>query len=215
MTNPSDSPDEPREPVPGVDFDPYRFGAPEHPIAPDWAPPGYVPPAPPPPPYNQYAPPPQYPPYGQPQVPPQNFGPQYPGQPGPQYPGHPGDYGYGGYPPPPGKQYPPPPYPPYPVRTGPTGKAITALVMGILSVLLFWTTFLDGVFIVLALVFGGIALHEGKSRPERTTSRFGIVAISCALVGIVAATIFTVWIFNEADKCNASYYGDSTSWFCD
>jgi hypothetical protein len=33
-------------------FDPYRFGAPEHPVPPEYAPPGYVPPpqAPPPPP---------------------------------------------------------------------------------------------------------------------------------------------------------------------
>lgn len=195
MTTPSDPADEPREPVPGVDFDPYRFGAPEHAVAPDWAPPGYQPPQPPPPQpgaYGQYGPPPQYP-YGQPQVPPPYPGPQYAPQ-----------------------QYPPPAYPPYPVSgRGPTGKSITALVMGVLSVLLFWTTFLDAVFIVLALVFGGIALHEGRSRPERTTSRFGIAAISCALVGIVAATIFTVWVFHEADQCNSSYYEDSTSWFCD
>jgi hypothetical protein len=36
-----------------VPFDPYRFGAPEHPVPPEYAPPGYVPPppkAPPPPP---------------------------------------------------------------------------------------------------------------------------------------------------------------------
>src|SRR3954454_23535506 len=29
-----------------LDFDPYRFGAPEHPIPPEYAPPGYKPPAP-------------------------------------------------------------------------------------------------------------------------------------------------------------------------
>ena len=51
---PGDLTGEPREPVPGVDFDPYRFGAPEHPIAPEYAPPGYTPP----PAYSQYGPPP-------------------------------------------------------------------------------------------------------------------------------------------------------------
>ena len=34
------------------DFDPYRFGAPEHPIPPEYAPPGYRPP-----PHLQYQPP--------------------------------------------------------------------------------------------------------------------------------------------------------------
>lgn len=38
-------------------FDPYRFGAPEHPVPPEYAPPGYVPPTPPPP---QQAPPPPF-----------------------------------------------------------------------------------------------------------------------------------------------------------
>ena len=211
MTQPSDPADEPREPIPGVDFDPYRFGAPEYPVAPDWAPHGYQPP----------------PPAGGPPYPPQlPLTPPQPGQapqPG-QYPPYGGPAGYGAYPPPayppppgyPTHQYPPPAYPPYPAtRPGPTGKAITALVMGVLSVLMFWTSIFDVIFIVLALIFGGIALHEGRSRPERTTSRFGIVAISCALVGVIAATIFTVWAVHEADDCDSSYYDSSTSWFCD
>jgi hypothetical protein len=52
-----------------LDFDPYRFGRPDHPIPPEYAPPGYVPPAPtpvqaPPPfPYGYPPPPPAYP-YG-------------------------------------------------------------------------------------------------------------------------------------------------------
>jgi hypothetical protein len=50
------------------DFDPYRFGRPEHPVPPEYAPPGYVPPpvasAPPPPTWPPPAgayPPPHYP----------------------------------------------------------------------------------------------------------------------------------------------------------
>lgn len=45
------------EPRPGVDFDPYRFGLPDHPIAPEYAPPGYRPPL-----QHQFATPPQFPP---------------------------------------------------------------------------------------------------------------------------------------------------------
>lgn len=47
------------EPEVPPDFDPYRFGAPEHPVPPEYAPPGYRPPPPTqPPPYGQYG---QYP----------------------------------------------------------------------------------------------------------------------------------------------------------
>lgn len=49
------------------DFDPYRFGAPDHPVPPEYAPPGYKPPQPAPPgqqppaPYGSYVPPPYQP----------------------------------------------------------------------------------------------------------------------------------------------------------
>ena len=47
-----------------LDFDPYRFGAPDHPIPPEYAPPGYTPPPPTQQPYQYQQPPrfPQYPP---------------------------------------------------------------------------------------------------------------------------------------------------------
>ncbi len=40
-----------------LDFDPYRFGKPEHPVPPEYAPPGYVAPPPPPPPTHYPWPP--------------------------------------------------------------------------------------------------------------------------------------------------------------
>jgi hypothetical protein len=69
-----------QQPPPEEPFDPYRFGRPDHPIPPEYAPPGYVPDPPPTPPTqphpyygpSQYAslpnpyapyPPPGYPPY--------------------------------------------------------------------------------------------------------------------------------------------------------
>jgi hypothetical protein len=72
---------DPATPEPPADFDPYRFGAPEHPVPPEYAPPGYRPPPPtqPPPaqPYGRYpyqqhqypsVPPPPYHQYPQPRT---------------------------------------------------------------------------------------------------------------------------------------------------
>ena len=71
--NRADGADEPAPP----DFDPYRYGKPDHPIPPEYAPPGYVPPVPPAPAapspaqypgYSYPPPPPGYPPYGAPRA---------------------------------------------------------------------------------------------------------------------------------------------------
>ena len=64
-------PDVPPDGEPPLDFDPYRFGKPDHPVSPDWAPPGYHPVAPPVGPAGPYPnprwpppPPPGYGPHG-------------------------------------------------------------------------------------------------------------------------------------------------------
>ena len=55
------------DPEPPLDFDPYRFGKPDHPVAPEYAPPGYRPPAGlTPPQFNYPPPPPRSAPYGAP-----------------------------------------------------------------------------------------------------------------------------------------------------
>lgn len=182
MTTPP-NPGQPEESTP-PDFDPYRYGAPEHPIPPEYAPPGYQPPAQPPAPqyYPGYGTPPGYP--------------GYPNQPGQQgYQNHPGQQNYPGYPPAPpyGTQYPPP-------RTG-NGKAIASLVLGIVSIVFFWTSVLDAVPISLAVIFGGIALSEARRRPQREGHRLAIAGIACAVVGAILATIWSVWIYSKVRDC--------------
>jgi hypothetical protein len=178
---------------PPLDFDPYRFGAPEHPIPPEYAPPGYRPPVQPPPP--QY-----YPGYGN-----QSGYPGYPNQqpyagqqPHPGQQGYPNQQGYPGYP-----GY--PPTPPYasqypPARTG-NGKAIAALVLGIASIVFFWTSVLDAIPIILALIFGGITLSEARRRPGREGHRLAVAGIACAVVGAILATIWSVWIYSKVKNC--------------
>ncbi len=176
-------------------FDPYRFGKPEHPVPPEYAPPGYA---------GGYSPVPAQPqphPYGAPPY----TSPPYP----PSYPG------YGPpYPPP----YTSPPYPPsYPgygqQRSG-NGKAVAALVLGILSIVMFWLTVFDLVFIVAALVFGLLGLRASTvSGHGRGTAIAGLI---CMGVGTVAAILWTTVLFGAVDKCGGfEHTGTSNSEFQD
>jgi hypothetical protein len=248
MTTPNNGvgpaePDEPRTPEPdaspppeGTDptappteqrFDPYRFGAPEHPVPPEYAPPGYVPPAA----SNPAAQPPQ-------------VAPPTPGQSGWGQSGY-GQSGYGqsgwgghaGYPPPGQSPYPPPGQPPYPPPGQPPypppysaylppgqspypqaypgyppprpghGKAITALVLGICSILFFWTTFFDVLLIIPALVFGFMALSEARRAGggSRGMARAGLI---CTAVGTVLALAFTIFALHRVNHCT-DLYGSS------
>jgi hypothetical protein len=214
MTTPPDSPNppdrdpggwaapSPAEPVqsdpalgqPETPFDPYRYGAPEQPVPPEYAPPGYTPPATPPSLSKTptVATPPAYaqgqPPYGT--------------QPG---------YGYRGggqqpYPTPPhyAQQYPQP-------KTG-NGKAVAALVLGILAIVFFWTSFFDVILIALGVIFGCLGLGESK----RTGGGRGmaISGLVCAIVGALFATIFTIVIYGRIASCVNDYSPGSARDHC-
>lgn len=173
------------------DFDPYRFGKPDHPIPPEYAPPGYTPDPPahtgpgvyPPAPYGQN--PYGQSPYGQPGAAPHGQQPY----------GAPGQGPYGAYPPPP---YPNPYAPQQP--QGSNGKAVTALVLGIGSVVFCWLSFFALVLIVPALVFGILGLGEAKRRGGNGRG-MAVAGIACAAAGAVLAAVLTVVIVNAADKC--------------
>ena len=163
-------------------FDPYRFGAPEHPIPPEYAPPGYRPPPP--------TQPPAYPGYAGGPYPTQPYADQpYPGQ---QYP----------YPPPYATQYPPP-------KTG-NGKAIAGLVLGILAIVFCWTSILDIVPVVLGLVFGILGLSEAKRTGSgRGMAMTGVVL---AVVGALLATVVTVVIYQRIEPCLNDYAQNSAAY---
>ncbi len=164
-----------------LDFDPYRFGRPEQPVPPEYAPPGYVPPpqpAQPPPPTAQY--PSAYPsPY-----PPQPYGPPPPNP-----------YSYP--PPPPGYAYGAP-------KTGNT-KATVALVLGILSIVFCWTSILDLVLIVPAIVVGALARSDAKRFPERGGGGTATAGLVCGLVGILLAASLSVFLYVRIKPCIDNY----------
>lgn len=209
------------EPEAPLDFDPYRFGAPEHPVPPEYAPPGYVPPPslqkPPPDPSTAYpAPqqspypppgyaPPGYPPPGYP--PPGQYGGQYPPPQGPYGPG-PGQYGQyqQGYPPVPpnyAQQYPAP-------ATG-NGRAIASLVLGALSIVLFFLTIIDLIPIGLALTFGIIGRRAAVANPRLGGKGLATAGIVCAAVGAVLAIGMTVILTRAVSHCNG-YSNGSSQW---
>jgi hypothetical protein len=154
-----------------LDFDPYRFGKPDYPISPEYAPPGYTGPV-------THQPPVGYPP-------PMPYSAQQP----PAYPNFPA------VPPPPpyNVQYPQP-------RTG-NGKAIAAMVLGIGSIVFCWLSIFDAVLIVPAVIFGAIALTEANRKPTRDGRGMAITGLSCALVGAVLATVFTFYVYNKVKDC--------------
>ncbi|MDT4939570.1 MAG: hypothetical protein QOG80_3241 [Pseudonocardiales bacterium] len=177
------------QPVDEPPFDPYRFGAPEYPVPPEYAPPGYVPPPVPQPPAGQQS---QYPPYA---------GGPPPGQHPGQYPGQPGYQGYPGYPGQP--HYAPPPWTQYPQPRAGSGRAIAALVLGIISILFFWTSILDIVPVVLAIVFGSIGINDAKRGASgRSMAVSGIV---CGIVGALLAVTFTVVVYARIKPCLDNY----------
>lgn len=177
-------------------FDPYRFGKPDHPIPAEYAPPGYTGPTVPATPPSPYGAPP----------------PGYPGAPGNPFNNPPGTP-YGSTPPPPyGYNVPPPPpYHGYPMPPTGNGKAIAALVFGILSIVLCFLSFFDGIFVILGLIFGIIALSEAKER--RGSGRgMAIAGLICTLVGALLATLLTVLIVHAANDCGGFSNDSSDQW---
>lgn len=224
MTTPSDPDPRPDgEPAtePGVElekdkaeepFDPYRFGRPDHPIPPEYAPPGYVPDPEPQP--TGPPPPPGAPPYGappyQPPTSPYPYGAPPYGQPGPP------PYGPPQYGQPPYGQPGPPPYgsppsygvAPYGRPKQGTGKAVTAMVLGILSIVLCWLSILDALLVVPAVILGIIALTEARSR-NGAGKGMALTGLICGVVGAVLAITATVLVLNAYDKCGGASQSDA------
>lgn len=206
-------------------FDPYRYGKPDHPIPAEYAPPGYtgpvIPTAPPPPPgwgpptagwgppppsanpANPFSNPPgtPYSPHGAdtPYSPHGAGAPYSPhGEvPPPAYPPGPGQYPYPPTPPP--GYYPPPPGYGYRPPAG-NGKAITALVLGIGSIVFCFFFFFDALLVIPGLIFGIIAMNEAKARGGSGRG-MAVAGVICSVIGAVLATVMSVLLFHAVHQC--------------
>ena len=118
------------------------------------------------------------------------------------------------------QQLPPPPYP-YPGSTPPpphygyppprpgNGKATAALVLGILSIVFFWLSLLDAVFIILALIFGLLGLSDSRLR-GRSGRSLAIAGLVCMGVGAAAALLWTSMLVHAVNKCGG-FSADTSS----
>jgi hypothetical protein len=189
---------ESREPA-QPDFDPYRFGKPEHPIPPEYAPPGYVPDNPPAAPSAQGPAQPVWPPRDEQQRPPYGGYPPYQsGQyPPAQYP-PPGQYPPGQYQP-----HPPPPpgYPAYGMVRPANSKATTAMVLGILSIVFFWLTILDLGLAIPAIVVGALALRDANRLPDRGGRGKALTGLICGIISIVLIIVTIAVVYVRIKPC--------------
>lgn len=96
-----------------------------------------------------------------------------------------------------------PPLPPYAQRTT-NGKAVAALVLGILSIVFCVTSFFDLFLIIPAIILGSIALNESK-RPGGTGHGMALSGFVCAIIGAVFAIAITVWLYPKVARCVNDY----------
>jgi hypothetical protein len=95
--------------------------------------------------------------------------------------------GAGSYPMPPGVYPPPPPYgAPDPYAQAPTGNgyAVTALVLGLISLILSWFPGVDWVLAALAIIFGAVGIS--------TAGRRGGAGRGMAIAGLVLGVVTAV-----------------------
>ena len=113
----------------------------------------------------------------------------YPPGPGPYSPGvTPYPPGAGPYPVPPGAYPPPPPFgAPYPYAPGQTGNgyAVTALVLGLVSLFLSWFPGVDWVLGALAIIFGAVGISTARRRGGAGRG----MAIAGLVLGVVTAVL--------------------------
>jgi hypothetical protein len=74
------------------------------------------------------------------------------------------------------------------------------LVLGIVSILMFWTAFLDIVLVIAASVFGAAAISDRGSR-RSTSRRLAVAGLACAAIGAVAAIAWTVYVVHIINNC--------------
>jgi len=154
--------------APPMSFDPYRFGPPEHPIDPAYAPPGYIPPPPPPmAPANQ---------------PPAGYPPPYGQAPYGQAPYGQAPYGQAPY----GYQA------PYGAAKPSNGLAVTALVLGIVAFVFCWVPFFDALIIIPAVIFAIIAIVSANKHGGlgKTMAIVGLCLALVATAGCTASSIY-------------------------
>ncbi len=83
-------------------------------------------------------------------------------------------------------------------------------MLGIGSIVFCWLSIFDAVFVVLALIFGIIALNETKDG-RRSGRGMAVAGLVCMVVGALLATIISIKVFSAVDKCGGFNQSDRGS----
>jgi hypothetical protein len=104
-------------------------------------------------------------------------------------------------PPPPGSPAPaPPPYAqPYPyggavAQPQGNGLAVTALVLGIISIVFSWVPFFDWVLAILAIIFGAVGISAANKRGG-VGKGMAVAGLVLGLITVVLGVIFVIYVF--------------------
>ncbi|MEP6852121.1 MAG: hypothetical protein ABJA87_05620 [bacterium] len=90
------------------------------------------------------------------------------------------------------------------------GRAVAGFVLGLVAALCFWLTVLDLPFIVLGIVFSILGLRVARQGGPH--GGLAIAGIALAVVGALAATIFTVVVVVRINSCTDSYGRDTAGY---
>jgi Domain of unknown function (DUF4190) len=102
--------------------------------------------------------------------------------------------------PPPTQPAAPPPMPGAPgappARSS-NGFAVTSLVLGILSIVLFFTIWIPFILAILAIIFGALGISNARKGAPR--KGMAIAGLICGIAGVVIAVLFIVLIVSAVN----------------
>ncbi len=82
-----------------------------------------------------------------------------------------------------------------------TGKATTAMVLGILSIVLCVLTVLDLALAVPAIIVGALALRDANRFPGRPGRGKALAGLICGIVGIVLIIVIVAVFYTRVKSC--------------
>jgi CBS domain containing-hemolysin-like protein len=91
------------------------------------------------------------------------------------------------------------------------GKATAAMVLGIVSIPLFFLSFLDLGLAIPAIVLGAIGLRDAKRNPQRGGRGRALSGVICGSIGLLLIIILLVVVISRIAPCFHSGGGVSQS----
>jgi hypothetical protein len=82
------------------------------------------------------------------------------------------------------------------VRPRTSGLAIASMVLGILSLVFCWFTYIGVPVGILAIIFGGIAMSQTGRDPTLGGRGMAIAGLVCGIIGIAIWVLLIIWVIS-------------------